>query len=288
MKKIGIICKAGRTESLEILGRRGKDGLLAWLQKKGCDIFLDLKTADALSLKGFSNEEIAKISDVVIVLGGDGTLLSVARLVCKSSIPILGINLGGLGFITEVQVSEMYETLEEVFAGKFTCEERLMLNAYVTRAEKVVAEYTALNDVVINKGAIARMIDCETSVNKKYVAMFKADGLIISTPTGSTAYSLSAGGPILYPTLENIVLTPICPHTLTNRPIVLPCDVIIETALKSSSEDVHLTIDGQTGFALKRGDVVTVKKSPFITKILIPSKRDYFSILRTKLKWGER
>ncbi|MCE5194269.1 MAG: NAD(+)/NADH kinase [Nitrospiraceae bacterium] len=288
MKKIGIICKAGRTEPLEILGRQGKDGLLTWLQKKGCDIFLDLKTAEALSLKGFSNEEIAKISDVVIVLGGDGTLLSVARLVCKNNIPILGINLGGLGFITEVQVSELHEVIGRLLSGQFQCEERVMLHAQLQREKKIIGEYSVLNDIVINKSALARIVDLETYVDRKCVTTFKADGLIVSTPTGSTAYSLSAGGPILYPTIASIIITPICPHTLTNRPIVIPDNVLIEIVLKSSSEDVFLTLDGQVGMPLKKDDIVKIKKSLYTTKLLIPPDRDYFQVLRTKLKWGER
>lgn len=283
MKKIGIICKSGRPEPPEILKE-----LLPRLRKKGFEIFLDIETALILKMEGYPRSRIPSLVDMVIVLGGDGTMLNVARLVCERGIPILGVNLGGLGFITEVQMSELYEEMDKVFSGECLCEERMMLTALIHRHGEKIAEYTVLNDVVINKGALARIIDLETFINKAYVTTFKADGLIVSTPTGSTAYSLSAGGPVLYPTLDSIVLTPICPHNLTNRPIVLPDDVLIEVILKSMSEDVFLTLDGQVGFSLRKDDVVEVKRSPFKTKLLIPVERDYFQVLRTKLKWGER
>lgn len=283
MKKIGIICKAGRPEPPEILKE-----LLPRLRKKGFETFLDIETALILKMEGYPRSQIPSLVDMVIVLGGDGTMLNVARLVCERGIPILGVNLGGLGFITEVQMSELYEEMDKVFSGECLCEERMMLTALIHRHGEKIAEYTVLNDVVINKGALARIIDLETFINKAYVTTFKADGLIVSTPTGSTAYSLSAGGPVLYPTLDSIVLTPICPHNLTNRPIVLPDDVLIEVILKSMSEDVFLTLDGQVGFSLRKDDVVEVKRSPFKTKLLIPVERDYFQVLRTKLKWGER
>lgn len=283
MKKIGIICKAGRPEPPEILKE-----LLPRLRKKGFETFLDIETALILKMEGYPRSQIPSLVDMVVVLGGDGTMLNVARLVCERGIPILGVNLGGLGFITEVQMSELYEEMDKVFSGECSCEERMMLTALIHRHGEKIAEYTVLNDVVINKGALARIIDLETFINKAYVTTFKADGLIVSTPTGSTAYSLSAGGPVLYPTLDSIVLTPICPHNLTNRPIVLPDDVLIEVILKSMSEDVFLTLDGQVGFSLRKDDVVEVKRSPFKTKLLIPVERDYFQVLRTKLKWGER
>lgn len=283
MKKIGIICKAGRPEPPEILKE-----LLPRLRKKGFETFLDIETALILKMEGYPRSQIPSLVDMVVVLGGDGTMLNVARLVCERGIPILGVNLGGLGFITEVQMSELYEEMDKVFSGECLCEERMMLTALIHRHGEKIAEYTVLNDVVINKGALARIIDLETFINKAYVTTFKADGLIVSTPTGSTAYSLSAGGPVLYPTLDSIVLTPICPHNLTNRPIVLPDDVLIEVILKSMSEDVFLTLDGQVGFSLRKDDVVEVKRSPFKTKLLIPVERDYFQVLRTKLKWGER
>jgi NAD+ kinase len=224
----------------------------------------------------------------VVVFGGDGTMLSVARMVCEKEIPILGVNLGGLGFITEVQRTEIFDAMEEILSGKSGFEDRLMLTACVHRHGEKIAEYTALNDVVINKGALARIIELETFIDRMYVTSFRADGLIVSTPTGSTAYSLSAGGPILDPTMDCIILTPICPHTLTNRPIVLPADVLIEITLKTPAEDVFLTLDGQVGFSLRQNDIVVVEKSPFKTRLLIPHERNSFQVLRKKLRWGER
>jgi NAD+ kinase len=298
MKKIGIICKPKKSEVISIL-TGGKDkgkGLLKWLGDKGIEIFLDKgieifldeDTTSALQIKGYSRNEIAKLVDMVIVLGGDGTMLSVARLVCEKDIPILGVNLGSLGFITEIQALEIYDALEKILEGNCNYEERLMLNVSVTRQKEKIAEHTVLNDVVINKGAIARMIDLEIFIDKKYLSEFKADGLIISTATGSTAYSLSAGGPILYPTLENIIITPICPHMLTNRPLVIPGDSEVKTTLKAKSGEVVLTLDGQSVFTIKEGDVIAVKKSPFKAKLIMPYERDYYQTLRSRLKWGER
>lgn len=283
MKKIGIICKPGRPEPREILKE-----LLPWLQRKGYETFVDSQTAAALGVKGFTRAEIAALVDAVLVLGGDGTMLAVSRLVAERGIPILGVNLGSMGFITEVNRDEIYEAVDTMLSDSCTVEERLMLSAGIIRDGERVAEYTVLNDVVINKGALARIVDLDAFINGIYVTTFKADGLIISTPTGSTAYSLSAGGPILYPSLGSILLTPICSHTLTNRPIVLPDDFTIQVVLKTLSEDVYLTLDGQVGFSLRKDDVIEINKSPFKTKLLIPCERDYFNILRTKLKWGER
>lgn len=283
MKRIGIICKLGRPEPVEILKE-----FLPWLRARGYEVFVDSETAEILNIEGYLRPQIPSLADIIIVLGGDGTMLSVARLVGSRGIPILGVNLGGLGFITEVNRSELFDAVEKVLSGSCTIEERIMLSALVFRSGEKIADFIVLNDVVINKGALARITDLETYINSVYVTTFKADGLIISTPTGSTAYSLSAGGPILYPTLNSIVLTPICPHTLTNRPIVLPDDFIIEVILRSESEDVFLTLDGQVGFSLRKNDIVQIKKADFTTKLLIPCERDYFQILRTKLKWGER
>lgn len=283
MKKIGIICKTGIPEPSEILKE-----LLPWLKQRGCEIYVDSETASLLNIEGSPRSQIPSLADVIIVLGGDGTMLSVARLVGEKGIPILGVNIGGLGFLTAVQRGELYEVLEKVLTGECSVEERIMLTACVIRHSECIAEYIVVNDVVVNKGALARIIDLETYVDNNYVATFKADGLIVSTPTGSTAYALSAGGPILYPTLNSIILAPICPHTLTNRPIVLPDSVVVNIVLKSRNEDVFLTIDGQVGFSLRQNDIVEVKKSQLKAKFFIPCERDYFQILRTKLKWGER
>ena len=283
MKKIGIISKTGQTEPLKIL-----KNLLPWLRKKGCEVYVDNEVASSLHIDGYQRSQIPGIADFVIVLGGDGTMLSVARLIGEKSLPILGVNIGGLGFLTAVQKEEIYQVLEKVMNGQCPVEERMMLTACVLRHGECIAEYLVVNDVVVNKGALARIIDLETYIDHSYVATFKADGLIVSTPTGSTAYALSAGGPIVYPTLSSIVLAPICPHTLTNRPIVLPDSVCVDIVLKSTNEDVFLTVDGQVGFSLRQNDIVQVRKSQLKAQFFIPCERDYFEILRTKLKWGER
>jgi NAD+ kinase len=283
MKKIGIIGKAGISKPAEILKE-----LLPWLRQKGYETFVDAETSSVLNIEGFPRSEIPSLSDIIVVLGGDGTMLSTCRLVGSRGVPILGVNIGGLGFITEVQLDKLYEVMEKILSDECPVEERLMLTAKVRRLGELIAEYIVLNEVVINKAALARIIDLETYVNQNYVTTFKADGLIISTPTGSTAYSLSAGGPILYPTLDNIIITPICPHTLTNRAMVIPGDSIIEVILRSPTERVYLTMDGQVGFSVMQNDIIEVVKAPFKTKLLIPCDRDYFQILRTKLKWGER
>jgi len=281
--KIGIICKTGVPEPAEIL----KD-LLPWLRQKNCETYVDNETAAILNIEGTPRSQIPSLSEVIIVLGGDGTMLSVARLVGEKGVPILGVNIGGLGFLTAVQKGELHEVITKVLAGECSVEERIMLTACVFRHSECIAQYIVMNDVVVNKGALARIIDLKTYIDHNYVATFKADGLIVSTPTGSTGYALSAGGPILYPTLNSIILAPICPHTLTNRPIVLPDNVMIEIVLRSLNEDVFLTLDGQVGFSLRQNDTVEVKKSEFKTKLFVPCERDYFQILRAKLKWGER
>jgi NAD+ kinase len=239
-------------------------------------------------LNPVKREEIPSHAEMIIVLGGDGTLLSVARLVGSHEVPILGVNLGGLGFLTEIRLEELYRVLERVIQGDFVTDERVVFHAAVIRRGERLAEFIVLNDAVINKGALARIIDLETTINGEYLTTFKSDGLIISTPTGSTAYNLSAGGPIVYPSLHCIIITPICPHTLTNRPIVIPDDVEVRAILKSRQQEVILTLDGQQGFVLEFGDVVEVKKAEGKILLIKSPYRHYFEVLRKKLKWGER
>lgn len=283
MKRIGIICKRGKLEAIDLLR-----GFIPWLKNKNLEVFVEPEVRDILDGKSIEKDQMPSLVDLIIVFGGDGTMLSVARLIGGKNIPILGINLGGLGFITEINKDELYESFDRILAGKYSIEDRIMLNAFVYRNNERIADFLVLNDVVINKGTLARIIDLEVFVNKIYVTKFKSDGLIISSPTGSTAYSLSAGGPILYPTLNCIIITPICPHTLTHRSIVLPDSFTIEVVLGSDIEDVVLTLDGQAGFSLKKEDRVEIRKSEFKTKIIMPPDRDYFQVLRKKLKWGER
>ena len=239
--------------------------------------------------KGVSDDDIREQAELVVVLGGDGTLISVARLMSGKDVPILGVNLGSLGFLTETTVDEMYPRLEKCLEGNPRVSERMMLEVTVNRCGQVIEKTHVLNDVVINKGALARIVDLETKVNRFFLTTFKADGLIVSTPTGSTGYSLSAGGPIIHPLMSCIVITPICPHTLTNRPIVVTDESVISVTIAASfDEKVYLTLDGQVGFELQEGDSVEVRKALKTTALVMSKTRDYFEVLRTKLKWGER
>lgn len=284
MKRVGIIAKKNKVEAVEITRK-----LLKWLEEKGIEVFLDKDLASQINpVKGMEQTEIPSHVEMVIVLGGDGTLLSVARLPGIEKIPVLGVNLGAMGFLTEIPLEELYPTLEKILKGSFEKDTRMTLRAVVYRDEKAIASFRVLNDVVINKGALARIIDLEININKRYLTTFKADGLIISTPTGSTGYSLSAGGPIIYPSLNCICLTPICSHTLTSRPLILQDRAGIEVLIKSRHDEVYLTLDGQEGLSLKPEDRIYVEKDlNYITLIKSPY-RNYFEVLKTKLKWGER
>ena len=224
--------------------------------------------------------------DLCVVVGGDGTLLAAARLMGEHQIPILAINYGGLGFLTEVTRDEMYSALEEVLAGRTRTNSRMMMEVEVHRDGQESARYQALNDVVIHKGTLARIIELEAVIDGQYVTRFRSDGLILSTPTGSTAYNMSAGGPIVYPTMMAIVMTPICSHTLTNRPLVLPSESRVEVTLRSAPDEVYVTVDGQTGTKLEPGSRVTVLKSSRLVELIAPSGKDFFDVLRDKLKWG--
>jgi NAD+ kinase len=284
MKRIGIICKPDRPEPPEIL----RD-FVPWLRERKIEVYLEEEEiASFEGAQSIPRFEFPSSVDMVVVLGGDGTMLGTARLVAPAGVPVLGVNLGGLGFITEIYTDEIFEAMEKIIRGECPTEERMMLSARLTREGEEISRYTALNDIVINKGAMVRIVDLEVRVNKAFVTMFKSDGAIVATPTGSTAYSLSAGGPILYPTLQALVLTPISPHTLTNRPLVLPDDAEIEMTLKSHSDGVLLSLDGQVGYTLMSGDTIIVEKSPHVATLFRAGGRDHFDILRTKLKWGQR
>jgi NAD+ kinase len=282
MRKIGII-----TKNIPAAHKASKR-LTAWLEARGKKVFIDRVTASAIKMRGYEPAEIPILVEMIIVLGGDGTLLSAARLVADAhtDVPIFGVNLGSLGFMAEVSVGELYGNLEKAIAGKLGTEDRIMLTASVLRGGKRIAQYRVLNDAVINKGALARMMELRVSVDDGHLTTLRADGLIVSTPTGSTAYSLAAGGPIVHPTIHCFVLTPICPHTLSNRPIALPDHVVVTVSLISKSEDVSLTLDGQTGFPLDWHDIVEIKKSRYRMKLIKHPSKSYYEILRTKLKWG--
>ncbi len=283
MKTIHIVCKRDKKDALEITGemiRRFGDGNR---------IVLDEEAAFQMGYRDtFEMEHVGEGADVIVVLGGDGTLLSVSRHGKGTEVPIVGVNLGSLGFLTETPVDEFAVTLENVLKGDFNISKRIMLDVRVMREGDPIFEITILNDAVVTKDALARIIDIETYVNEEYLTTYKADGLIVSTPTGATGYSMAAGGPLIYPSLTNLIVTPICPHTLTNRPIILPESVIIRAVLKSMNEKVILTLDGQVGFPLEYGDEVSVKKSSHFVHLVKSPSRGYFEILRTKLKWGER
>lgn len=284
MKRIGLYAKRSNPVAIEVARE-----VTAWLQGRGVEVFLDERLAtDMGDYQGYPAGSIPAMVHLIVVLGGDGTLISVARKVGDLRTPILGVNLGSLGFLTEITLAEFYPVMEKVIAGEFEVTNRLMLEAVVRREGREVGRYRVLNDVVINKGAIARIIDMEVTVDNDYLTTFKADGLIISTPTGSTAYNLAAGGPIIYPGLHCLVITPICPHMLTNRPIIVSDESIIRVEVKFQDEDVVFTADGQVGMPLHGGDVVEIRKSRSSTLLIKSPSRDFFEVLRTKLHWGAR
>ena len=285
MKRVGIVAKPDAPRAPEVVTR-----LVTWLTERHIEVVLEKETAGivpAVRATAANKAELPGLADLLIVLGGDGTLLSMARAVGDLGIPIMGVNLGGLGFMTATTLDEMLPSLEAALAGRMVIEDRLMLLARVVRNGAVVCEHMALNDMVITKSAMARIISLAVSVEGQYATAYRADGLIISTPTGSTAYSLSAGGPIVFPTVDAIVLTPICSHTLTNRPIVLPASHRIEVTVQSDQE-IMLTVDGQVGVGLRERDVVEIVTAPARMRLVRFPQKDFFSVLRTKLKWGER
>jgi NAD+ kinase len=285
MRRIGIVAKTDRDEARVAIPR-----LLEWCATRGLSPVLEKETAGlvpAATTPAIAKPELPAQVDLLLVLGGDGTLLSMARLVGDLNVPILGVNLGGLGFLTALTADELFPALEALLRGELLVEERMMLTARVTRQGERLSEYVALNDVVITKSAMSRIINLDVSIQGQFATAYRADGLIVSTPTGSTAYCLSAGGPIVFPTMDAVVLTPICSHTLTNRPIVLPGGHPIDVTLQSD-QDVMLTLDGQVGFHLKRGDRVEIRQAAARIRLLRFPQKHFFSVLRTKLKWGER
>lgn len=283
MKKVGVFAKRNNPDAAELAGRVGN-----WLEEKGVEVVFEQHLAADQGRKGLPEGEIPALVDMIVVLGGDGTLISVARAVGSLETPILGVNLGSLGFLTEITRQELFQTLESILAGHYSVSDRLKLEAVVRRDSTDVDTYPVLNDVVINKGALARIIDMEVYVNESYLTTFKADGLIISSPTGSTAYNMAAGGPIICPGTDCFVITPICPHMLTNRPMIVSADSVIRIEVKFADEDVVLTADGQVGMSLDGGDVVEVRRSNSRTRLILGPDKEYFEVLRAKLRWGER
>jgi NAD+ kinase len=285
MKRASIISKQGKPE-LEKAVREAAQ----WLKAHGYCV-----TADAVTREFWPEGEPAEREDLlkqnpnfVVVLGGDGTLLSTARSVARAGIPILGVNLGSLGFLTEIKHHEISQALASVDSGNCQISPRAMLHCQVYRNGKCLAEYDALNEIVMNQSAVARITDFELRIKGDFVSGYKADGLIVATPTGSTAYSLSAGGPILAPEVPAFVITPVASHALTNRPLVVPDTALIEVQVAVSREQAYLTVDGQQGEPLEEGDVVRCSKSQYQVKLFKLAERSFFDVLRTKLKWGER
>ena len=283
IKNIGIIAKTSSPHAQGVMER-----LVPWLRDRGLSVAVQEEYGNLAggTVRELPKEIIPGESDMLLVLGGDGTLLSVARLVEGHDLPVLGVNLGSLGFLTELALEELYPALRNVLEGDYRVEERVRLDVQLNRQGEVVGEYRVLNDVVINKGALARIFDLEAFVDGERLTTYKADGLIVSTPTGSTAYSMAAGGPIVEPTLNVILISPICPHTLTNRPLVVPGSSLIELCLLSDSGKVFLTLDGQEGTQLFPGDKVQIKESGNRASLIRTGSKSFFEVLSTKLLWG--
>lgn len=272
IKRVGIVANSSKENAVEQAER-----LRDWLVERGVQVSLETElNGDEVEAGRFASS-----IDMVVVFGGDGTLLVAARHVKEYGVPIVGINLGGFGFMTVINLNEMFDVMEIILRGEYTTSRRMMLDASVE-----AQTYSVLNDIVISRGGLSRMVNLETSVDGNYLATFKADGLIISTPTGSTAYSLSTGGPIVFPEHNSIIITPICPHTLTNRPIMLPPEVTIEVTLMDGEEEVKVAMDGQILNVLKSGETVTIRKSEYCINIVDSPLRGYLEVLRTKLGWG--
>jgi NAD+ kinase len=282
IKKVGIIANI---EKENIAGFAG--ALKKWLEDRKIKVSLEANIAAAIGKSGgFKIEDLASRVDLIAVLGGDGTMLRTARYVAQQNVPIVGINMGTFGYLTEVNLNETYAALELILKGDFLTEKRMMLDVKIRRGNKIIGSGIVLNDVVINRGNLSRIVELETSINNQYLATYKSDGLIISTPTGSTAYSLSAGGPIVFPGKELIIINPICPHTLTNRPIIFPETSDLQITMWSKESGATVTLDGQESYRISSGDIMTIRKSKYYTRLVLSPHRSYGEILRSKLGWG--
>jgi NAD+ kinase len=288
IKRIGVVVKPHQPEALETLCN-----LTEWLTARGVALAggpavdrerIEHETGCVIEI--IPEEELTQKVDLILVLGGDGTMIATARMLNDCEVPVIGVNYGGLGYLAEFRIEELFTALESILAGDYKLEKRVMLAVELRRSDELVTKNRVLNDVVMNKSALARIIHIETYLNDQFVNSFRADGLIVSTPTGSTAYNLSAGGPIIFPTMNTVVITPICPFTLSNRPIVVPDDSVIEVRLMTEKEDVALTLDGQVGFPIQAHDRVIIRKSNTTFNLVQPKNRNYFDLLRDKLRWG--
>jgi NAD+ kinase len=288
IKSIGVIVKRHQPDALETLCV-----LTKWLSERGIT-FVGLPEIEreqiehntGCQIQVVEEGEMAGRVDLMLVLGGDGTMIATGRMLGDNQVPVIGVNYGGLGYLAEFPIEEMFPALEAILAGEYKVQRRLMLRVELWRGEELVSQNRVLNDVVVNKSALARIIEIEAYLNDQFVNSFRADGLIVATPTGSTAYNLSAGGPIIYPSMNAMVITPICPFTLSNRPIVVPDDSMIEIRLITEKEEVALTLDGQVGFSLQARDRILIRKSNTAFNLVQPPNRNYFEVLRNKLKWG--
>jgi NAD+ kinase len=284
IKTVGIFSKPEVPAAAELVPQ-----LIAWLRERGIHTRCDEETAKyAGNCEAHPRPEVPEGCDLVIVLGGDGTLLSAARAISGREIPLFPVNLGGLGFLTAITLDEVFPELERAFRGEHRVGKRKMLQVELLRGDRTVAHYEALNDAVITKASLARMIDLDAYVDRMFVCAYKVDGLIVSTPTGSTAYSLSAGGPIIFPSVAAFCLTPICPHTLTNRPVIVPESSVIRVVCFAEDGAAFLTIDGQVGEPLFKGDEIVCRTSAYAIHLVRPPRMMFFDVLRSKLKWGER
>jgi NAD+ kinase len=288
IKRVGIVVKPRQPDAVKTVC-----AVVEWLGERGIAVAGGpeiererIERETGCLVAALDHDQLAASVDLMLVLGGDGTMIATARMVGDTEVPVLGVNYGGLGYLAEFRVEELYTALESILMGNYRLDTRVMLAVQLMRGNEEVARTRVLNDAVINKSALARIIEIETHLNQQYVNSFRADGLIVSTPTGSTAYNLSAGGPVIYPSMNAVVITPICPFTLSNRPIVVPDDAVIELCLKTRQEDVRLTLDGQVGFPLQVEDRVIIRKSRTTFRLVQPMNRNYFDVLRDKLRWG--
>src|SRR5882757_5154336 len=288
IKRIGVVVKPHQPDALETLCR-----LTEWLDEKGIQLVgageiahEEIRKKTGCVVETVKDEQLAPSVDLILVLGGDGTMIAAARMIGDAEVPVIGVNYGGLGYLAEFPIEELFSALEAILAGQYKVQKREMLAVELWRGEELVTRSRVLNDVVVNKSALARIIEIEAYLDSQFVNLFRADGLIVATPTGSTAYNLSAGGPVIYPSMNAVVITPICPFTLSNRPIVVPYGSLIELRLKTQNEDVALTLDGQVGFPLKPEDRVLIRKSRATFNLVQPMNRNYFEVLRDKLRWG--
>jgi NAD+ kinase len=281
-QNVGIVMKPGYEGTRDLI-----QNIFSWMKKRGASVLWFKENPKMSGMEPLSIEEFQDRCDMIMVLGGDGTFLAAGKLALHKDVPILGINLGRLGFLTEITVQEMIPALEKIHEGQVVIETRHLLEASIKKGEQIIFQGHVINDAVISKAGIARLLEIETRVNQHFLALFKADGLIISTPTGSTAYSLAAGGPIVFPTMEAIVMTPICPHSLNHRPLVVPDHLTISVHAVTPAENVSLTLDGQAMRVLQNEEYIEIAKSPYHLRLIKSPFKGYFDILKSKLRWGE-